>query len=387
MTDIILNDLDDAAFRQRWRDYLAATYPAAWRQDARRPFLRVHGKDAKWWFRTLNADGWRAPGWPREVGGMGLSFAKQLIYREELERARVARFLDHGESLLGPVLLQYGTPEQRERLLPRVLAWEDTWCQGYSEPGAGSDLASLRTEAVLDGDHFVVNGQKTWTTHAGEATHIFLLVRTNKSARKQAGISFLLAPMDTPGITIRPIVNIVGEDEFCEVFLDDVRVPAENLVGEIDQGWTVAKALLGHERIFLGSPALAANALDMAQAVAGALGLADEAVVQDGLAALGIELFAVRALYAQACDAIAAGNHVGPEVSILKIAASELTQRISDYATAIAAEYGGVVGDVRIGSMIADLHWQMMLSRPMTIYGGSSEIQRNIVAKTVLNLG
>ena len=373
MTQPDLDTLDDAAFRQRWRDYLAANYPADWRQDARRPFLRIHGDDAAWWFRKLNADGWRAPGWPREIGGMGLSFAKQLIYRDELERARVARFLDNGEAMLGPVLLQYGTPEQRDRLLPRVLAWEDVWCQGYSEPGSGSDLASLRTEAVRDGDDFVVNGQKIWTTHAGEATHIFLLVRTNKSARKQAGISFLLAPMDLPGITVRPIVNIAGEDEFCEVFFDDVRVPADNLVGEVDQGWTVAKALLGHERIFLGSPALASNALDMAEAIADALGIAEDAVVSDGLAGLGIELFALRALYAQGCDAIAAGGHPGPEVSILKIGASELTQRISNYANQVAAEYGGVVGDVRIGSMVADLHWQMMLSRPMTIYGGSSE--------------
>ena len=386
MTQVILDDLDDAEFRARWRDYLAANYPAEWRQDARRPFLRIHGDNAAWWFRKLNADGWRAPGWPREIGGMGLSFAKQLIYREELEAAHVARFLDHGESLLGPVLLQYGTHEQRDRLLPRLLAWQDVWCQGYSEPGSGSDLASLRTEAVLDGDAFVINGQKTWTTHASESTHIFMLVRTAKGPRKQAGISFLLAPMDLPGITIRPIVNIAGEDEFCEVFFDDVRVPKGNLVGEIDQGWTVAKALLGHERIFLGSPALAANALDMAEKIADALGLGDDAVVQDGLAGLGIELFALRALYAQTCDAIAAGGHPGPEVSILKIGASELTQRISEYATMIAAEYGGVVGDVAIGTMVADLHWQMMLSRPMTVYGGSSEIQRNIVAKTVLKL-
>jgi alkylation response protein AidB-like acyl-CoA dehydrogenase len=381
-----MDDLEDTEFRQRWRDYLAANYPAEWRQDARRPFLRIHGEDAIWWFRKLGADGWRAPAWPREYGGMGLSFAKQLIYREEIERARIARFLNQGESVLGPVLMQYGTEEQQRTLLPRALNWDDVWCQGYSEPGAGSDLASLRTEAVLDGEHFVVNGQKTWTTHAMESTHIFLLVRTNKSVRKQAGISFLLAPLDTQGITIRPIVNLAGEDEFCEVFFDNVIVPVENLVGGIDEGWRVAKALLGHERIFLGSPALASNALEMAQSIACEMGLADDPVINDRLASLAVELHSLRALYAQTCDAVAAGGHPGPEVSILKIGASELTQHICDFATDISAEYGGVVGDVRIGALLADLHWQMVLSLPMTIYGGSSEIQRNILAKTVLGL-
>jgi alkylation response protein AidB-like acyl-CoA dehydrogenase len=341
---------------------------------------------AVWWFRKLLTDGWRAPGWPREHGGLGLSFTKQLIYREELEHAHVARFLDLGESLLGPVLMQYGTEEQKRRLLPRALNWEDLWCQGYSEPGAGSDLAGLRTEAVRDGDHFVVNGQKTWTTHAGDATHIFLLVRTNKGLPKQAGISFLLCAMDSPGITIRPILNTAGEDEFCEVFLDDVRVPAENLVGDIDKGWTVAKALLGHERIFLGSPALASNAFEMAKAIVRERGLAQDQGVLDRLASLAVDLHGLRTLYIQMCDAIAAGGHPGADVSILKIGASELTQRICEFASDVSAEFGGVVGDVRIGSLLADMHWQMMLSRPMTIYGGTSEIQRNILAKAVLGL-
>jgi alkylation response protein AidB-like acyl-CoA dehydrogenase len=381
-----LNDLDDNEFRQRWRDYLAATYPAAWRQDARRPFLRVHGDDAVWWFRKLNADGWRAPSWPRAFGGIGLSFKKQLIYREEMERARVARFLDHGEAVLGPVLMQFGTPEQQRCWLPRALDCQDMWCQGYSEPNAGSDLANLQTSAVLEEDYFVVNGQKTWTTHAEDATHIFLLVRTDRQSKKQAGISFILADLNTPGITIRPIVNMAGEDEFCEVFFDDVRIPRSNLVGEINQGWTVAKALLGHERIFLGSPALAANAFDMAMQIAREMQLLDNAAVRDALAELGIALSAMRSLYEQACDAAAAGHSLGPEVSILKIAASELTQKISEYAYKISSDFGGVVGDVQIGGFIADLHWQFMLSRPMTVYGGSSEIQRNILAKAVLQL-
>ena len=381
-----LNSLEDGDFRSRWRDYLAETYPAEWRQDARRPFLRVHGEDAVWWFRKLNADGWRAPSWPRDFGGMGLSFKKQLIYREEMERARVARFLDHGEALLGPVLMQYGTQEQQRWWLPRALACQDMWCQGYSEPNAGSDLANLQTSAEVKGEHFILNGQKTWTTHAADATHIFLLVRTDKQSKKQAGISFILADLATPGITIRPIVNMAGEDEFCEVFFDDVKVPCSNLVGEINQGWTVAKALLGHERVFLGSPALAANAFDMALKIAGQMRILDDAAVRDGLAELAVTLSAVRCLYEQACNAAAAGHSLGAEVSILKIAASELTQRICEYAYKISADYGGVVGDVQIGDLSSDLHWQFMLSRPMTVYGGSSEIQRNILAKAVLKL-
>jgi alkylation response protein AidB-like acyl-CoA dehydrogenase len=381
-----LNDLDDAEFRAHWRDYLAETYPAAWRQDPRRPFLRVHGNNAIWWFRKLNKDGWRAPAWPREFGGMGLSFKKQLIYREEMERAQVARFLDHGEALLGPVLMQYGTLEQINYWLPRALDCQDMWCQGYSEPNAGSDLANLQTSATVDGEDFVINGQKTWTTHAADATHIFLLVRTDKLSKKQAGISFVLADLSLPGITIRPIVNMAGEDEFCEVFFDDVRVPLSNLVGEINQGWTVAKALLGHERIFLGSPALASNAFDMAIRIAEEMRILNDSAVRDGLAELAIALSAMRCLYEQACDAAAAGAELGAEVSILKIAASELTQRICEYAYAISAEYGGVVGDVQIGGLLADLHWQFMLSRPMTVYGGSSEVQRNILAKAVLKL-
>jgi alkylation response protein AidB-like acyl-CoA dehydrogenase len=179
---------------------------------------------------------------------------------------------------------------------------------------------------------------------------------------------------------------MAGEDEFCEVFFDDVRVPLSNLVGEINQGWTVAKALLGHERIFLGSPALASNAFDMAIRIAEEMRILNDSAVRDGLAELAIALSAMRCLYEQACDAAAAGAELGAEVSILKIAASELTQRICEYAYAISAEYGGVVGDVQIGGLLADLHWQFMLSRPMTVYGGSSEVQRNILAKAVLKL-
>ncbi|MES2258548.1 MAG: acyl-CoA dehydrogenase family protein [Pseudomonadota bacterium] len=379
--------LPDDEFRSRFRAWLAANYPAAWRQDHRRPFLRLRGEDLVYWLKLLNVHGWRAPAWPLEHGGMGLSFRKQLIYHEETERAKVARIIDNGETQLGPTLIACGTPEQQRHYLPRILDCEDIWCQGYSEPGAGSDLASLRTQAVRDGDVFIVNGQKTWTTHATEGSHIFTLVRTTNGVKKQQGISFLLIDLKAPGVTIRPIANLAGEDEFCEVFFDSVRVPAENLVGEIDQGWNVAKALLGHERVWLGSPALAATALELAQALVLASGLENDAGVTDRLACLQADLHDYRLLYAEICNDIAARSaHPGPEVSVLKVYVSELLQRITEFSVAIGAEYGGCSGDVRIGELSTDLHWQLMMARPVTIYAGANEVQRDILAKAVLRM-
>jgi alkylation response protein AidB-like acyl-CoA dehydrogenase len=381
------NLLPDAEFRQQFRDFLRANYPAHLRQDFYRPFRRLRGEEASAWLRTLHQHGWRSPAWPRQWGGMGLSFRKQLIYHEELEHAGVARIIDLAESQLGPILIQLGTDAQREYYLPRMLSCEHIWCQGYSEPNAGSDLANLRMQAIRDGDEFVVNGQKIWTTHANDSTHIFALVRTGKYEKRQQGISFLLIDMNTPGITVRPIDNLAGEDEFCEVFFDDVRVPVANLVGELDQGWTVAKALLGYERIWIGSPALAGKALDLAQHLVDACELADDTGVADRLAQLSVDLHDYRILYAQMCDAIAdSGGQPGPEVSMLKVYASELLQRITEFSVDIAAEYGGVIGDVSIQDTQADLHWQLMMARPVTIFAGANEIQRDILAKTVLGM-
>src|SRR5690606_18518506 len=270
--------------------------------------------------------------------------------------------------------------------LPKILSCEHVWCQGYSEPNAGSDLASLRTAAVRDGDDFVVNGQKIWTTHATDSTHIFVLVRTGKYPKKQLGISFLLIDLKTPGITVRPIVNLAGEDEFCEVFFDDVRVPAGNLVGEIDQGWTVAKALLGYERIWIGSPALCGKALALAHPLVREMQLTDDRGVMDRLAQLQVDLHDYRLLYTEVCDGIAAGGKPGPEVSMLKVYASELLQRLTEFNQEVAAEYGALVGDIEIGSTLVDLHWQFMMARPVTIFAGANEIQRDILAKTVLKM-
>jgi alkylation response protein AidB-like acyl-CoA dehydrogenase len=377
----------DDEFRARLRAWLVEYYPDELRQNDRRPFLRLRGDDLTGWLRLLNLHGWRAPAWPREYGGMGISFRKQLIYQQEMERAGVGRIIDNGETQLGPTIIKGGTEEQRARILPRILDCEDMWCQGYSEPGAGSDLASLRTRADLEGDEFVVNGQKIWTTHAAECSHIYALVRTGKFEKKQQGISFLLIDLSAPGVSIRPIANIAGEDEFCEVFFDNVRVPASNLLGELHQGWTLAKALLGHERIWLGSPAMAGSALDLAERLVAELGLADDRGVLDRLACLQADLHDYRLFYAQICDRIAeADEQPGPEVSMLKVYISELLQRITEFCAEIAGDYGGIVGDVQIGSLLTDLHWPVMMSRPVSIYAGANEVQRDILAKAVLHL-
>ncbi|MGO4835878.1 acyl-CoA dehydrogenase family protein, partial [Rhizobiaceae sp. 2RAB30] len=242
-----MDALSDDEFRAELRAFLQAAYPERLRYLDRRPTIA----EIRPWLEALAAKGWLAPHWPREHGGMGLSIGKYLIYYDELGRHGTGRLPDHALHLLGPLLMRYGTEVQKARFLPAIVEGREIWCQGYSEPGAGSDLASLRTEAVLDGDAFVVTGQKIWTSMAPHADWIFMLVRTNRNVAQQAGISFLLADMKTPGITVRPIVNLKGESEFAEVFFDGVRVPRENLVGEIDKGWTMAKSLLGDERITL----------------------------------------------------------------------------------------------------------------------------------------
>ena len=384
MTD--WSQASDTHFRQALRGWIAEHYPPEWRTTSARPFHRLRGEQRIRWLRLLHTGGWRAPAWPREHGGMGLSFARQRIYLEEFERGRVARAIDFGEQMLGPILMTHGSPWQRAHLLPRILSCEDLWCQGYSEPGAGSDLASLRTTATLEGDHFIVNGQKIWTTYAHDATHIFALVRTGRFDRKQQGISFLLIDLASPGVRVRPIMNIAGEEEFCEVFFTEVRVPRPQLVGELHQGWAIAKALLGHERVWVGSPAMSRNALALARELMETSGAKDDAAVADEFAQLAADLHDYEALYEQVCLEIASRGEPGPRVVMLKILATELQQRISEFVTEIAGEHAAALGETRSGPLTVDIHWQLMMSRPITIFGGANEIQRDILAKTVLQL-
>ena len=384
MTRPAPDDLDrmpDDEFRAHVRAWVQANCPP----ELRHPPKRLHWSESKPWFMALATQGWLAPGWPREVGGLGLSPAKQIIFIEELERHGAPRTNDMGITMIGPLLIRYGTDAQRARFLPRILAGEDLWCQGYSEPNAGSDLASLRTEAVLEGDHYVVNGSKIWTTLANDANWIFLLVRTDKQSKKQDGISFLLCPMDLPGITVRPIVTLDMHDEFCEVFFDDVRVPAENLVGQPNKGWSMAKALLGFERIFLGSPKQSTYALAKLAQVAEHMGVADDPVFADRFTRLRMDLEDLKALYETQVAKLRRGEELGPDVSLLKVWQSELFQRITETAFEIAGEEGVMLNPIG-GNRSLNPAASFIQSRVVSIYGGSNEIQRGIIAKNVLGL-
>ncbi len=374
-----LDGLEDEHFRQVVRAFLHTHYP----EHLRNPPKRLHWAENKEWYHILAREGWLCPAWPKEHGGLGLSPVKQIILSEEYERHGVARTNDHGIVMLGPLVIKYGTEEQRRFFLPKILSGEHVWCQGYSEPNAGSDLAALRTEAVLDGDHYVVNGQKIWTTLAMDANWIFLLVRTDKQAKKQEGISFLLVDMKTPGITVRPIINLEMHDEFCETFFDNVRVPRANLVGTLNKGWDMAKALLGFERIFLGAPRQSAYALSRLKILADRMGVAEDPLFEDAYAKLRLELEDLKALFGTHVAKLRRGESLGPDVSMLKVIQTELFQKITDLMVEIGGENAGLLEPMD-GNRDLNIGGLYIQARPATIYGGSNEIQRNIIAKNVL---
>jgi alkylation response protein AidB-like acyl-CoA dehydrogenase len=382
MTTTDWNALDTEEFRAIVRAFFEQHYP----ESLRYPKRRLRWAEIRDWTLRLSARGWLAPSWPVRYGGMGLSPEKLIAFIEEQERHGVARAPDMGITMVGPLLIQHGTEAQRAHYLPRILSCQDIWCQGYSEPDAGSDLASLRTEAVEDGEDFIVNGQKTWTTLAQDATHIFLLVRTDKAAKKQEGISFLLADMRTPGITVRPIRNIAGNEDFCEVFFDTVRVPRSQRVGELNKGWTIAKALLGFERIFLGSPKQSQYALARVRESADLLGLAEDPVFTDRYTQLALDVADLGTLYARFVEQVKRGEPLGPDVSMLKLFATETYSRLANLLVETAGASGGMPGDIDVDGSSIDVLTTFYNARPATIYGGSNEIQRNILASSVLQL-
>ncbi|MCC7487056.1 MAG: acyl-CoA dehydrogenase family protein [Burkholderiales bacterium] len=380
MTDY--NAMADEEFRLMLREFIEREYPPELRNITR----RARRGEMKGWWGKLHARGWIAPNWPVEWGGMALDAGKTVIYLDELDRHGVARAPDQGITQVGPLIMRFGTEAQKGHYLPRTLSGEYIWCQGYSEPNSGSDLASLQTSAVLDGDHFVVNGQKIWTSLADDSTHCYVLVRTDRQAKKQQGISFLLVDLATPGLTIRPIVNLAGHGEFCQVFYDDVRVPRENLVGKLNEGWTVAKALLGFERLGIGSPRRPQYALRRLEDLARAKGLLDDAGFADRYTALKLDIEDGAALYRRFVEQVKRGEALGPDVSMLKIWTMETWQRITDLLIEAGAEDGVIAGVREVAGVETDFLNPFYYARPSTIYGGSSEIQRNVLSRYVLNL-
>ena len=376
------NHLDDEEFRRVAAEFFATHVPRHLRFLSRRP----RWSEVKEWYLTLSARGWLMPNWPKEWGGMGLTQSKILVYLEELERSGAPRVMDQGQMNIGPLLIARGTDEQRARFLPKILSGEHTWCQGYSEPNAGSDLASLRTEARIEGDEFVINGQKIWTSVAFDATHMFALVRTDKTVKKQAGISFVMIDMRQPGVTVRPIRNIAGHEELCEVFLDNVRTPKANMVGKLNDGWNVAKALLGFERIWSGSPRQSMLALLRLQKLAKASGkMADPAFV-DKFTQVTMDVLDSAAAYERFAQIMRTGGSFGFEVSMLKIWATETCQRVTELMVDAAGDLGALGGDVDVDGQEMDILYPFLECRAFTIYGGSNEVQRNILAKNVLDL-
>jgi hypothetical protein len=362
---------------------------------------RLDREDYLTWQRILNDKGWLAPSWPAEYGGTGWTAVQKHIFEEELAFAEAPRVIPFGVTMVGPVVIAFGSDAQKSRYLPRILTSEDWWCQGYSEPGSGSDLASLRTKAVRDGDHYIVNGSKTWTTMAHWADMIFCLVRTDPKAKNQEGISFLLMDMKGPGITVQPIVTIEGGHEVNTVFFEDVRVPAENLVGEENKGWTYAKFLLGHERAGIAAVGQSKRQIEKVKDIARAEQSGGRPLIEDGrfrdkVSNVEIRLMALEYTELRSLAAESKGQAPGPEASLLKIKGTEVQQAITELAIEAVGYYANpyipeafqdgwneapVGPDYAAAAAPRYFNW-----RKSSIYGGSNEIQKNIIAKMVLGL-
>lgn len=392
---------DELAFRDEVRAFIRDNFPAYLREKESRD--QMQREDFLAWHKILFKKGWVAPAWPVEYGGTGWTPTQRYIFAEENARAETTPLLPFGLQMVGPVIYTFGSPEQKQRFLPRILSGEDWWCQGYSEPGAGSDLANLRTKAERKGDKFVVNGMKTWTTLAQFADWGFFLCRTDPNARKpQEGISFLLIDMKSPGVTVRPIIMLDGGHEVNEVYLDNVEVPAENLVGQENQGWTYAKFLLAHERSGIAGVARSKRGVERLRQLARAeladdgSPLIDDADFARKIAELEVDLTALEYTELRVLANEQQGRGPGAESSLLKIKGTEIQQRLTELALEAVANYGAPYfrgfpkdGDnaFPIGPNYAHQAAPMYFNmRKTSIYGGSNEIQRNIIAKMVLGL-
>jgi alkylation response protein AidB-like acyl-CoA dehydrogenase len=381
---------DEAAFRDEVRAWIGANLPRELR-DKVLNYRELSKDDLLSWHKTLAKKGWIAPHWPKEWGGTDWTVVQRYIFEEECGAAGCPPIVPFGVRMCAPVLLRFGTDAQKQRFLPRMYNGEDFWVQGYSEPGAGSDLASLKTRAVRDGDHYVVTGQKIWTTLGQYGDWIFCLVRTDaKTDKRQDGISFLLVDMKTPGITVRPIVLLDQSREVNEVFFDDVKVPAENLVHEENKGWTVAKFLLGYERMGTGNIAVCKRELARVKELAAGAGLLDDPRFGDRLTRVEVELMALEITNLRFLDQMRGGRPPGAEVSLLKIKGTEIQQTLTELmmqtAGPLAPIFRPVTPDASFDAFTAALFPRYCNVRKATIYAGSNEIQRNIIAKATLGL-
>jgi acyl-CoA dehydrogenase len=383
----------DDAFRAEVRGFLQAAVPA----DIRAKVLAHEVLEKEHyvrWQKILSAQGWLGWTWPKEWGGPGWDARQIHIFEEELWLAGAPEVYAFGLRMLAPVLLAHGTEAQKQHHLPRIVSCEDWWCQGYSEPGAGSDLASLRTSARIEGDTLVINGQKTWTTYAHFANWIFCLVRTDPAAKPQQGISFVLVDMATPGITVRPIELVDGECEVNEVFFDEVRVPLANVVGQLNDGWTVAKALLGHERFNVGKIGRSKRELQLLQRIAARPRADGSTLLQDGafaqhIAQVEVDILALEATVLRLVSAAKKGQGNGAEASVLKLHGTAVAQRITGLLVdALGEDINSTqpLWDSADAPTPAALGLQHLNWRKLTIYGGSDEVQRNIITKVALGL-
>ena len=393
---------EDLAFRDQVRDFLDSHLPKDLQAKVLK-HLRLSKDDFVRWHKILAQQGWVAPGWPREFGGPGWTPVQRHIFEEECARAGTPRVMPFGIDMVAPVIMAFGSQEQKDYFLPRILSCTDWWCQGYSEPGAGSDLASLKTTAVRhtdsDGDYYIVNGQKTWTTLAQHADMIFCLVRTDPAVRKQEGISFLLIDMHTPGITVRPIIMLDEDHEVNEVFFDNVRVPVANLVGQENRGWTYAKYLLGHERTGIAAVGRSKRELAFLKTLAARETKNGKPLIEDPLfsaklASLEIELMALEMTVLRVLSRADKGP--GPEASVLKVRGTDIQQLLSELMVEAVGPMAlpfdpAYLEGANEHSVVNDDDAAPLLShyfnyRKTSIYGGSNEIQRNIITQMILGL-
>lgn len=386
---------EEQAFREQVRAFLADKLP----EDIRETLLSGRFPSAEHirrWQQILHEKGWGAPSWPTEFGGPGWGPVERYIFEEETALAGAPRQLPFGLSMVGPVVMQFGSDEQKAKYLPRIISAEDWWCQGYSEPNSGSDLASLQMRAERRGDHYLCNGQKTWTTLAQHANLIFCLVRTDTQSKQQEGISFLLIDMETPGVTVRPIVLLDGRVEVNEVWFENVEVPVENLVGEENQGWTIAKFLLGHERSNTSGMGYCKRELRRLKGVAAEQTKNGAPLIEDprfaaSVAQVEIDMMALEITSLRVLADEAQQRAPGPESSLLKIRGTEIQQELTRLlAQAIGADalafYPDLLEGEANGPQEATFAPNYFNMRKATIYAGSNEIQRNIIAKRVLGV-